>query len=70
MNLVSNLMSEPKVAYRETIREKIEQEKYINKVVVAVNIRVYLRTSELGAGYEFVNAIAGGAIPENIFSSR
>ncbi len=64
---VESNVGKPQVAYRETIREKIEQEgKYIKQSGGRGQYgHVYLRLEpqELGAGYEFVNAIVGGAIP-------
>jgi elongation factor G len=57
----------PQVAYRETIRNQVEQE---GKFVKQSGGRgqyghVYLRIEpqESGAGYEFVNEIVGGAVP-------
>jgi elongation factor G len=57
----------PQVAYRETIRTKVEQE---GKFVKQSGGRgqyghVYLRIEpqEAGAGYEFVNEIVGGVVP-------
>lgn len=61
-------VGKPQVAYRETIRKTVEQE---NKYVRQTGGRgqyghVYLRIEpqEAGLGYEFVNAIVGGAIPK------
>jgi len=58
----------PQVAYRETIRKKVEQE---SKFVRQSGGRgqyghVWLRIEpqERGAGYEFVNEIVGGVIPK------
>ena len=58
----------PQVAYRETIRKTVEHE---SKFVRQSGGRgqyahVFLRIEPLpqGTGYEFVNAIAGGAIPK------
>ena len=60
-------VGKPQVAYREAIRETVEQE---SKFVRQSGGRgqyghVYIRLEprEQGAGYEFVNAIVGGAIP-------
>jgi elongation factor G len=60
-------VGKPQVAYRETIKKSVEQEsKYIKQSggrgqYGHVWIKIEPQTS--GAGYEFVNAIVGGAIP-------
>jgi elongation factor G len=61
-------VGKPQVAYRETIRQMVEQE---HKFVRQSGGRgqyghVYLRIepSEAGSGYEFVNEIVGGAVPK------
>lgn len=60
-------VGKPQVAYRETIRKRVEQE---NKYVRQTGGRgqyghVWLRIEpqEPGSGYEFVNEIVGGVIP-------
>ena len=60
-------VGKPRVAYRETIRKKVEQE---SKFVRQTGGRgqyghVYLRIEpqEQGKGFEFVNEVVGGAIP-------
>ncbi len=57
----------PRVAYRETIRKRIEQEgKYIRQTGGRGQYgHVWLRIEpqELGSGFEFVNEIVGGVIP-------
>ena len=57
----------PQVAYRETIRSKVEQEgKFIRQSGGRGQYgHVWLRIEPLsrGAGYEFVNEIVGGAVP-------
>jgi elongation factor G len=65
-NVEANV-GKPQVAYRETIRESIEQE---SKFVRQSGGRgqyghVYIRIEpcEPGVGYEFINEIVGGAIP-------
>lgn len=66
-NVESNV-GKPQVAYRETIRKTIEQEgKYVRQSGGRGQYgHVYLKLEpqELGAGYEFVNAIVGGVIPK------
>jgi len=61
-------VGKPQVAYRETIRKKIEQE---SKFVRQSGGRgqyghVYLRIEPLpaGTGYEFANEIVGGSVPK------
>ncbi|MCG8426631.1 MAG: elongation factor G [Chromatiales bacterium] len=57
----------PQVAYRETIRNKIEQEgKFVRQSGGRGQYgHVYLRIEpqEAGSGYEFVNEIVGGVVP-------
>jgi elongation factor G len=58
----------PQVSYRETIRKPVEQEtKFARQSGGRGQYgHVYLRIEpqEPGAGYEFVNAVVGGAIPK------
>ena len=58
----------PQVAYRETIKKLVEQEaKFVRQTGGRGQYgHVYLRIEpqEPGTGYEFVNAIKGGAIPK------
>jgi len=58
----------PQVAYRETIRHKVEQEgKFVRQTGGRGQYgHVWLRIEpqESGTGYEFVNAIIGGAVPK------
>lgn len=65
-NVEANV-GKPQVAYRETIRSSVEQEgKFIRQSGGRGQYgHVWLRIEprEAGAGYEFVNAIVGGAIP-------
>ena len=60
-------VGKPQVAYRETIRHAIEQEgKYIKQSGGRGqygHVWVKIEPKEAGTGYEFVNAIVGGAIP-------
>ncbi|MEQ8207432.1 MAG: elongation factor G, partial [Woeseia sp.] len=60
-------VGKPQVAYRETIRETVEQEgKFVRQSGGRGQYgHVYLRIEpqEVGAGYEFVNAIVGGVVP-------
>jgi elongation factor G len=63
----------PQVSYRETIRNKVEHEsKFLRQTGGRGQYgHVYLRIEpqESGKGYEFVNAVVGGAIPKEFISS-
>ncbi|HHM05454.1 MAG TPA: elongation factor G [Gammaproteobacteria bacterium] len=65
-NVEANV-GKPQVAYRETIRKKVEQEgKFVRQSGGRGQYgHVWLRIEpqEPGAGYEFVNEIVGGVIP-------
>jgi len=60
-------VGKPQVAYRETIRKTLEQEgKFVRQSGGRGqygHVWIRLEPREPGAGYEFVNAIVGGAIP-------
>jgi elongation factor G len=60
-------VGKPQVAYRETIRQPVEQEgKFVRQSGGRGQYgHVYLRLEPLvpGSGYEFVNAIVGGVVP-------
>lgn len=60
-------VGKPQVAYRETIRNSVEQEgKYIKQSGGRGqygHVWIRIEPKEAGTGYEFVNAIVGGAIP-------
>ncbi len=60
-------VGKPRVAYRETIRKSVEQEtKFVRQTGGKgqyAHVYVRLEPQEPGAGFEFVNAIVGGAIP-------
>jgi elongation factor G len=61
-------VGKPQVAYRETIRSKVEQEgKFVRQSGGRGQYgHVWLRLEprESGAGYEFVNGIVGGVVPK------
>lgn len=61
-------VGKPQVAYRETIRNSVEQEgKYVKQSGGRGqygHVWIRLEPKEAGTGYEFVNAIVGGAIPK------
>jgi len=65
-NVEANV-GKPQVAYRETIREMVEQEgKFVRQSGGRGQYgHVYLKIEpqEAGTGYEFVNAIVGGVVP-------
>ena len=58
----------PQVAYKETIKKKVEQEtKYARQSGGKGqygHVRITVEPNEPGKGYEFVNAITGGVIPK------
>jgi elongation factor G len=60
-------VGKPQVAYRETIRATVEQEgKYVRQSGGKGqygHVWIKLEPQEAGKGYEFINAIVGGAIP-------
>jgi elongation factor G len=61
-------VGKPQVAYRETIRATVEQEgKYVKQSGGRGqygHVWIRIEPREPGAGYEFENAIVGGAIPK------
>jgi elongation factor G len=61
-------VGKPQVAYRETIRQMVEQEgKFVRQSGGRGQYgHVFLRLEplEAGTGYEFVNAIVGGVVPK------
>lgn len=61
-------VGQPQVAYRETIRSKVEQEgKFIRQSGGRGqygHVFLKIEPSEPGVGFEFVNKIVGGAIPK------
>ena len=58
----------PQVAYKETIRKKVEQDtKYARQSGGKGqygHVKIRLEPNESGKGYEFINAVVGGAIPK------
>ena len=58
----------PQVAYKETIRKAVEQDtKYARQSGGKGqygHVKIRVEPNEAGKGYEFVNAIVGGAIPK------
>ncbi len=58
----------PQVAYKETIRRKVDQDtKYARQSGGKGqygHVKITVEPNETGAGYTFVNAVTGGAIPK------
>jgi elongation factor G len=58
----------PQVAYRETIRKETNQEtKYARQSGGKGqygHVKIKIEPNEMGKGYEFINAVVGGAIPK------
>ena len=58
----------PQVAYKETIRKKVDHETKYKKQSGGSgqygHVKLILEPNEPGAGYEFVNSVTGGAIPK------
>ena len=61
-------IGKPQVAYRETLRKKVEKVEYTHKKQSGgsgqyARVIIDIEPSEKGSGYEFVNAVTGGRIP-------
>jgi len=76
---VEATVGKPQVAYRETIRRKVDGHSYTHKkqtggsgqfakVVVSLEPNIDPETG-LGAGYEFVNSVTGGRVPKEYIPS-
>ncbi len=63
----------PQVAYRETIRQEVEQEgKFVRQSGGRGqygHVYIRLKPRERGEGYEFVNSIRGGVVPREYIGS-
>ena len=61
-------IGKPQVAYKETVRAKVDHEcKYKRQSGGSGqygHVKLILEPNEAGKGYEFVNAVTGGAIPK------
>ena len=61
-------VGKPQVSYKETIRKSVEQEtKYARQTGGKGqygHVKIRIEPNEPGKGYEFVNAIVGGAVPK------
>jgi elongation factor G len=66
-------VGKPQVAYRETIRETVEQEgKFVRQTGGRGqygHVWVRLEPQKQGAGYEFVDQIVGGVVPKEYISA-
>ena len=76
---VEATVGKPQVAYRETIRNKVEKHSYTHKkqtggsgqfakVVISIEPNIDPETHS-GVGYEFVNNVSGGRIPREYIPS-
>ena len=76
---VEATVGKPQVAYRETIRRKVENHSYTHKkqtggsgqfakVVISIEPSIDPETGT-GAGYEFVNNVTGGRVPREYIPS-
>ncbi len=61
-------IGKPQVAYKETIRRKVDHEcKYKKQSGGSgqyAHVKITLEPNESGKGYEFINAVTGGAVPK------
>ena len=61
-------IGKPQVAYKETIRKKVDHECKYKKQSGGSgqygHVKIILEPNEPGKGYEFINAVTGGAIPK------
>ena len=61
-------IGKPQVAYKETIRKKVDHETKYKKQSGGSgqygHVKITMEPNEPGKGYEFINAVTGGAIPK------
>ena len=61
-------IGKPQVAYKETVRKKVDHECKYKKQSGGSgqygHVKITLEPNEPGKGYEFINAVTGGAIPK------
>ena len=67
-------VGKPQVAYRETIRSKVDRLDYTHKKQTGgsgqfAKVQIALEPNDVGAGYEFVNKVTGGRIPKEYIPS-
>ena len=67
-------IGKPQVAYRETLRRKVEKIDYVHKKQSGgsgqyAKVIIDLEPQEAGSGYEFVNGVTGGRIPKEYIPS-
>ncbi|WP_212753223.1 elongation factor G [Enemella dayhoffiae] len=67
-------IGKPQVAYRETLRRKVDKVDYVHKKQSGgsgqyAKVIIALEPQEAGAGYEFVNGVTGGRIPKEYIPS-
>ncbi len=67
-------IGKPQVAYRETLRRKVEKVEYLHKKQSGgsgqyAKVLIDLEPQEAGSGYEFVNGVTGGRIPREYIPS-
>jgi elongation factor G len=67
-------IGKPQVAYRETLRKKVEKVEYTHKKQSGgsgqyAKVIITLEPLEAGTGYEFVNAVVGGRVPKEYIPS-
>ena len=65
-------VGKPQVAYKETIRKKVDHEcKYKRQSGGSGqygHVKIIVEPNENGAGYEFINAVTGGSIPKEFIA--
>ena len=65
-------VGKPQVAYKETIRKKVDQEtKYKRQSGGSGqygHVKIIVEPNETGKGYEFINAVTGGSIPKEFIA--
>ena len=61
-------IGKPQVAYKETIRKRVDYECKFKRQTGGsgqyAHVKIILEPNEPGKGYEFINAVTGGAVPK------
>jgi len=69
---VEGNIGKPQVAYKETIRKKVDQETKFARQSGGHgqygHVKIIIEPNEVGKGYEFVNAVTGGDIPKEFIN--